>query len=332
MFDVSVDGALVLDDYDVFADVGAETAVVKTFVTTVTDGNIDIDFGHLTENPAIKAIQISNSAPLPNTPGGSVSTLDFGDVVAGNTVERTVSYTNRGLAGDPPITINTGSLSGAHVAEFSHDLPDNTVLAPGDSIAVTIVHSASSTLGAKTAALTIDHTGTNSPLTTALTATTVTNLPIGFGKSVLLGATVPVITSLEFGPDGRLYTAAQDGTLRIFTVARNGPNQYAVTDTETLADINSIPNHDDDGSINPSVTNRLITGLSVTGTSSNPVIHVTSSDPRIGAGPGGDDLNLDTNSGSAQPTHLDRCDLGTPAACERTSKVGGEPRLQWTCS
>mgnify|MGYP001821305049 CR=1 FL=1 len=53
MFDVGVDGALVFDDYDVIAEVGANTAVVKT---NVADGNIDI--GHLNENPAIKAIQV----------------------------------------------------------------------------------------------------------------------------------------------------------------------------------------------------------------------------------------------------------------------------------
>jgi hypothetical protein len=35
----------------------------------------------------------------------------------------------------------------------------------------------------------------------------------------------------------------------------------------------------------------------VTGTAANPTIYVGSSDPRIGAGGSGEDLNLDTNSG-----------------------------------
>jgi hypothetical protein len=42
---------------------------------------------------------------------------------------------------------------------------------------------------------------------------------------------------------------------------------------------------------------RLVTGMTVVGTPRRPVIYVTSSDPRIGAGESGEDLNLDTNSG-----------------------------------
>ena len=45
-----------------------------------------------------------------------------------------------------------------------------------------------------------------------------------------------------------------------------------------------MPNHNDDGTLNPSVTARLVTGLLVTGTAANPVIYVASSDPRIGGG------------------------------------------------
>jgi N-acetylneuraminic acid mutarotase len=42
---------------------------------------------------------------------------------------------------------------------------------------------------------------------------------------------------------------------------------------------------------------RLVTGMLVTGTPAHPVLYVTSSDPRIGAGLWKDDLGLDTNSG-----------------------------------
>jgi glucose/arabinose dehydrogenase len=42
---------------------------------------------------------------------------------------------------------------------------------------------------------------------------------------------------------------------------------------------------------------RLVTGILVAGTASDPVIYVTSSDPRIGSGLSGEDLPLDTNSG-----------------------------------
>ena len=56
-FDVSIEGQQVLDNYDVFADVGANAGVVKSFIVT-SDANLDIDFGHVNENPAIKGIEV----------------------------------------------------------------------------------------------------------------------------------------------------------------------------------------------------------------------------------------------------------------------------------
>jgi hypothetical protein len=119
---------------------------------------------------------------------------------------------------------------------------------------------------------------------------------VAFDKSKLTGTTSSQPTSLQFGPDGRLYVAQQNGVIRAYTVVRNGANQYAVTATETIGLVNTIPNHDDNGALNPAVTNRLVTGILVTGSSSQPEIYVTSSDPRIGGSNHGD-LGLDTNSG-----------------------------------
>lgn len=73
IFDVSIEGAIVLDDYDVVADVGMQTAVMQRFVVTVSDGNIDIDFGHVYNNPFVSAIEI-----LP-TAGTSPGSTTIGD-------------------------------------------------------------------------------------------------------------------------------------------------------------------------------------------------------------------------------------------------------------
>ncbi|WP_265990643.1 putative Ig domain-containing protein [Larkinella insperata] len=102
-------------------------------------------------------------------------------------------------------------------------------------------------------------------------------------------------TSLQFGPDGRLYVAQQNGLIKVLTIVKNGPNDYAIASQETISLINTIPNHNDDGSLAPAVTTRQVTGLLVSGTASSPILYVSSSDSRIG-GPEGD-LNLDTNSG-----------------------------------
>ena len=111
-------------------------------------------------------------------------------------------------------------------------------------------------------------------------------------QAVVSGLSNP--TTLQFGPDGRLYVAQQDGLIRIYDVTQPTPGQWAAVEAQTVSLIKSIPNHNDDGSLNTLVTERQVTGIVVTGTASNPVLYVTSSDPRI-ANFG--DLNLDTNSG-----------------------------------
>src|SRR5262245_53273654 len=120
---------------------------------------------------------------------------------------------------------------------------------------------------------------------------------ISLGKSLLSGTSLTNPTSLQFGPDNRLYVAQQDGTIQIYTVTRSGANAYVVSATQTITSVRDIPNHNDDGTLNAAVTGRQVTGLLVTGTAANPVIYVASSDPRIGAGSDGTDSNLDTNSG-----------------------------------
>ncbi|KQC31622.1 ring canal kelch-like protein [Flagellimonas eckloniae] len=108
-------------------------------------------------------------------------------------------------------------------------------------------------------------------------------------------------TSLEFGPDGRLYVLSLKGQIDIFTIQRNDVDDYEVIAAEEILDVLNHPNHNDDGSApididdGGTVTQREATGITVVGTATNPVIYVTSSDPRVG-GPGGD-KDLDTNSG-----------------------------------
>ena len=123
---------------------------------------------------------------------------------------------------------------------------------------------------------------------------------VSFGRSTLHNETTTRPTSLQFGPDGRLYVAQQNGLIKIYTIKRNGANNYNVTATQTVRSVKKVPNYDDDGTLNTAVTGRQVTGILVRGTAANPVIYVTSSDPRIGGksqfGDNGD-VNLDTNSG-----------------------------------
>jgi N-acetylneuraminic acid mutarotase len=165
----------------------------------------------------------------------------------------------------------------------------------------------------------------------ALTGTVLAAVPavaatIGFNFSHLKDASGNTVrfsnpTSLQFGPDGRLYVAYQNGNIRVFSVDRVAANDYRITSTQAISLVNNIPNHNDNGQPNGSVTGRLVTGLHVAGTASSPVIYVTSSDPRFGVLTG--ETDLDTNSGILSKitwngSGWDRVDLvrGLPRSAE----------------
>ena len=134
---------------------------------------------------------------------------------------------------------------------------------------------------------------------------------VSFDPSGLQGVDVPLPTTLAFGPDDRLYVASQLGTIFAYTVVKNGPQDYVATNEEKIFEVKvNIENHDDDGTPNSGIVeqngfqldlniNRQVTGILVSGTSDNPILYVSSSDPRHGAGEinGIDDSGLDTNSG-----------------------------------
>lgn len=72
VFDVLAEGNTELDDYDVFAEVGPNKAVVKSFVTSVTDGALDVTFRHVAGNSALAAIEVKKAMTPPSpepTPG-----------------------------------------------------------------------------------------------------------------------------------------------------------------------------------------------------------------------------------------------------------------------
>jgi hypothetical protein len=58
VFNVDVEGQQ-LNNFDVYRTAGrANKAVVKRFNVHLTDGVVNINFGHVVENPAIKAIEV----------------------------------------------------------------------------------------------------------------------------------------------------------------------------------------------------------------------------------------------------------------------------------
>ena len=83
VFDVNLEGALVLDDYDINADVGPQTEVIKTYPVTISDGSLTITFDTSgtdgINQPKLSAIEIigdsgspSLSAQLANDPSSKL--------------------------------------------------------------------------------------------------------------------------------------------------------------------------------------------------------------------------------------------------------------------
>lgn len=83
-FDVSIDGNQVLDNYDIVADVGDQTATMKSFdVTAPSSGDIQIKLTHVTENPLINGIEIINEdLPAPPPPSDNLSAVAFDGTTA----------------------------------------------------------------------------------------------------------------------------------------------------------------------------------------------------------------------------------------------------------
>src|SRR5688572_7872502 len=229
------------------------------------------------------------AAGAASEPKVSASSVGFGDVALGERAE------SAELALSAPTERGLEIASIALPAPFAHDL-SSAPLQPGERRTFHVWLDAERE-GVFSGQLSISFTGgiptLGLPVSGRVVCSPYTN-PV-FGGSKLAGAAPDNPTSLQFGPDGRLYVAEQLGLIHVYEVQRLGTDDYAVTASETIDLVQHIANHEDDGTPLPALTGRLVTGLLVIGTPLDPVVLVTSSDPRIQTGHGGG--SPDTNSG-----------------------------------
>ncbi len=236
--------------------------------------------------------------PLTSKLLASTDQLSLGEVFVNGVKHGTLTFSNDGVDGAPVINLQSIQLSGVNADAFSTDFSPVAIV-PGESHSIQITLDTSQQ-GAKSAKLTMLHDGLNDAIQVGLSATVNKpgNIPVSFSKSELntnFGIENP--TSIQFGPDGKLYVAEKTGAIHVIDVTRNGKNNYSGTKIQTINHIKNVPNHNDDGS-NSNQKGRLVTGILVTGTAQNPVIYAASSDPRMGGGDKeNNDTNLDTNSG-----------------------------------
>ena len=58
VFDIAIEGTLVFDNLDIYAEVGGYTALIKSVDTQVDDGVLDIQVLHVVQNPKVSAIEV----------------------------------------------------------------------------------------------------------------------------------------------------------------------------------------------------------------------------------------------------------------------------------
>ncbi|MFT4220201.1 MAG: PKD domain-containing protein [Microbacterium sp.] len=87
VFDVSVDGSLVLDDFDIVAAAGGTDIGIMRSVELVSDGTVNIDFGHVVENPLVNAIEIIRTDVEAVDMATWVRTTQFSGDEVGQTVD-----------------------------------------------------------------------------------------------------------------------------------------------------------------------------------------------------------------------------------------------------
>jgi hypothetical protein len=139
--------------------------------TAPTIGIISTSSGPAPEFPATwDFIEVVEVTPTQTSAlGVSPGVVDFGVVTVGDSVSDAVVLSNLGGSGDPQVTVTGVTLGGADAAEFSHDLVVPVILDPGETVAVNVAHTAAD-VGSKTAILSFQHDGSNSPTTVDLTA------------------------------------------------------------------------------------------------------------------------------------------------------------------
>jgi len=211
IFDVLVEGQLVLDNFDAVADSGFQTAIVKEFEVTLVDGTLNIQLLHVVENPKISGIEIIPGPITAPVLDVSPSSLDFGSVQGGSaSAGQTVTLTN---TGDATLNISGIAVQGTNNLDFTTNAAASYAIAPGLSETFDVTFGPTGS-GARSANLSITSDDTNSPATVPLS-----------GVGLLAVADVS-LASVDFGS---VFTGASSGATSV-TVTNLGNQTLDISD------------------------------------------------------------------------------------------------------
>ena len=78
VFDVYIENNLVLDNLDIFSEVGKNYALVKEFQVDVADGTLNIDFNAIADNAKISAIEIISGSTTTDNNTNNITNINVG--------------------------------------------------------------------------------------------------------------------------------------------------------------------------------------------------------------------------------------------------------------
>ena len=152
VFDVEVEGVVpsVFNDIDPYGIGGAKGAFVLTHTLTVQDGSLDFAFLHITDNPALKGIEIVTLGAGGSDPNAYVNYAQVltsgqtdpdsvpGDNSVGSDDDTTLTLNVGGPApADPVVSIVNGPITVSEGAGTAQVLIETDVLVPsGESVTV----------------------------------------------------------------------------------------------------------------------------------------------------------------------------------------------------
>ncbi|HEY8401073.1 MAG TPA: malectin domain-containing carbohydrate-binding protein [Cytophagaceae bacterium] len=161
VFDVAIEGVVVFDNLDIFAEAGFNNTLQKNATVNVVDGILNIDLLHVIQNPRIHGIQIkgSNGNVNENKLVITPQQINFPSVEVGKSSVSSFVLSN---TGETTITISNIQLSGN---DNSFSLTQSTpfTIAPGSSQTLNITFAPTSA-GTKSATLVISTTSGDIPI------------------------------------------------------------------------------------------------------------------------------------------------------------------------
>jgi hypothetical protein len=114
-FDVTIEGKKVLDNYDIYRKVGANTATTETFVTDVTDGLLSINFSALASDGGIDQASLAALQVLSSTSGTLMgSRLSLATTDAATSTAAPTAYPNPTADGNLTLALPAATVGTLH--------------------------------------------------------------------------------------------------------------------------------------------------------------------------------------------------------------------------